>query len=214
MSYKCVLQKLMGTICIMGILATGIPSYAADPASGRDISQQTIPVQASIDGYYEVIVPVNLTNLNGVATLKLSNAYSQYLTSTGDKETATFYGYVPVGVKGLLGTNKKVHAVLTCADLVKADEASKTAVAGMQNITDTNGAKAAAIFNGEGSDTNSIDFGSTTWTAGTTGVSLDYPYSELDPDNVTTHYSMIRTTLPVAGTYNSNLVIEFSQDNM
>ena len=84
----------------------------------------------------------------------------------------------------------------------------------MQNLSADQGAIAGQIWGGNGdTTTNKLDFGSSTWVAGTTGVTHDFLQSEVNETNETQKFTMLRTTLPKNGTYTSNLVIDFALTN-
>lgn len=195
---------------------TALTAFAADPEA--NISQKTIPVKATIDSYYLISTPANL-DLNG--NLNLTRDYNASVTSDGDNNS-TFYGYTTVGVQGSVDTNKHVHVDLTCDDLVKNGETSSVAPVGMKNLGDTDGSKIAAIWATDITNssqdtirqTNAVAFGSTAWAPGSsTGITMDFASSSINTTADATQYAMLRTILPKDGTYEGNLVLDFSVVN-
>lgn len=209
MREKKLLKTLIGSITGLCMCLAGSITALAAPATGANIPSQTIPVTARIDTYYEIITPANINTSGGI---DLTREYNSYLTSDGDT-TSTFYGYTSVGMKGIIDSTKKVTATLTCADM--RDNAAHTAPVGIRALTAEQSAAAAQIWAGNGnSSANKIAFGSAPWTSGTTGLTIDFTAAEVnDGTTELNKYGMLRTTLPVKGTYSSNLVIDFALAN-
>ena len=120
---KNILARFAGiamSVCMIGASVT--PAYAdVNPTS------KTIPVTASLDNYYEVVIPAGL---DGDGVLRLTQEFNDIITSDGDNG-GTFYGYLPVSIKGY--SSSGVHTYINCPNLalmrVKdqyAEETTKT----------------------------------------------------------------------------------------
>ncbi len=199
-------KKAMSVVFGIVFLLNSATAFA-EPATGTNISSQTIPVKATIDSYYEIGMPASL---DGSGTLNLTRDHNDRVSSAGDT-AGTFYGFTTVSIKGTIGSSKKVHCDLTCAPLVKTLESSTTAPVGMKNLTDVQAALATAIWANTGTD--SLSFGSAAWTSGATGVGIDFTNSDVNSSDYTNEYVMLRTLLPKDGTYTGNLEIDFSLVN-
>ena len=195
----------------MGLSIVGTSSISAF-ATSPEISpaQQTIPVKAEITSYYIVSTPANL---DGDGNLNLTREYNDKIDSTGETGS-TFYGYTTVDMKGVIDETKKVHVDLTCADIVKTTDNTKSAVVNMTEINDA--ADIMSIQDIWAGENATVDLTSSTWTAGTTGIGVDFTSTALgaNGDTTVTKHAMLRTTLPSDGTYTSNLVLDFAIQNV
>ena len=203
-----VFGAVMATTLMLGSVCTvyAISDFQGEGSAGSNIATQTIPVKASIDSYYEVVVPAGLDSDGAIDMTRDNN---DYVKMPGDAQ-GTFYGYTYVGVRGVLKNGKKVVTTMKCANLVEAATPTLTAAVDLTNLSSTEATKIGNIWSAtEASvkETNAVTFGSI-GTAGTTGISQTF--DTLSTSETTKKYVLLHTNLVKDGSYTSNLVIDFS----
>ena len=234
MEKKKLLNKALGIATSVALVA-GMPLVAfAD--GGTNISSQEIPVTATIDSYYVVDVPAGLDGSGNLNLTRENNAYitDEVATSTDpfyNKKEATFYGYTSVGMHGVIANNQKVHVGLTCADLEKSGDTTTTAPVRLENLPITTTAEKTLVQNVQAlwAAANATDKEAAkvtlpeTWAVGSTGIAMDFTSTtqsitgntigESADTGRVEQFAMLKTVLPVNGTYNGNLVVTFSLTN-
>ena len=209
MKAKQLFGNIIGILGAAGFTMSAVFPAMSTPATGAMISQQEIPVSATIDSYYEIELPAGI---DGAGTLNLTRENNDYITNSTLTDTqGTFYGYTTVGMRGVIDSDEKVHVKLTCDNLVKTTDDSVTADTKLLNINDTTGTKIGSMWTASASDKETYKVTlSDTWSQGSSGITMDFVTADINETTYTKKYAMLRTNLEKNGTYEGTLVIDFT----
>ena len=203
---SCVTRRLTAmAISTCMVFGSASAAFAADTRTIGDSPESvTIPVTASIDSYYVIGVPAS-------AGLTLTKEHNDMLitANSGVKSdtNSTFYGQCNVKAKGVLPAGKTLKATLTISDL--EDGNSHSAPVGLSALSHSMNDNMDKIWASDPGAARQT-FSESDWANGTSGITVNYSRENLNTADWYTNCVMLRTTLPVDGTYTSNLDIRFS----